>query len=259
MDTPAAGDAADVAVGGRRRGIPLAQFAKGDVAGAASAIGEGVLDTAGAAVGGVADTAAAVGGVADTAGAAAAGALDTLSVASDHAAKIANRVRNCVDDLEDCALLNPLWGALPSCLLEAKPHLCFHEPAELLGRYAARFQKIAAMGFYEVGEALLDLAKDFGKRRFADCSDGARVTNEMGFLWAPATPKRLRSRIDTLARRMPDAGSSRRLRLVSDCFMKSARLLPQVGDMERRRNRRLLNVRARDHRGYNAVNCSPRG
>ena len=44
-------------VGGRRVANTAGAIAKGDVAGAASAIGEGVLDTADAAVDGVADTA----------------------------------------------------------------------------------------------------------------------------------------------------------------------------------------------------------
>jgi hypothetical protein len=208
--------------------------ADGDPKSAVDHVLNGVVDTAGAAADGVVDTVGEVrDGVVDTADAVGDGVVDTIDVVGDHVKDIANSISDCVSDLDDCALLNPLWGALPSCLLEGKPHLCFVEPAELLARYAARFQKIAAMGFYEVGEALLNLAKDFGKRRFADCSDGARVTNEMGFpVGARFTKDAPFIEIDTIKLEgCLDASTvgADLADLFSDCFMRSLRgLLPQV-------------------------------
>ena len=165
------------------------------------------------------------------------GADKVRDAAVDTVEELVDIVEDCfssADDFSNCADLNPLWGQLSECILKGNPADCFAAPAETVGKYAARFQKIASMAFWEVGDSLIDLAADFGQRVHADCKNKAkRVTNELAIPVAVDFKKKApfievdRIKLDgclepaTLAKDLAD--------LFSECFLTSLRaLVPKV-------------------------------
>ena len=112
--------------------------------------------------------------------------IDSAEDVVDAGIDIAGGILDCAKTPLKCIKKNPFWNLLPKCLRDDKPEQCFEviddEDIELIGKYAARLQKIASLSFWELGGTLLRIARESHKRVMENCDPDDEKTIDIP-LW----------------------------------------------------------------------------
>jgi len=151
--------------------------------------------------------------------------VDSANDIADLAEDAADFMLDCVKEPIKCAKKNPFWGLVPDCYKDLKSCFDITDQSKEFATYAIRIHKIASMAMWEVGETLLNIARESHKRRMGNCETQGPDTIikqfpiPTGFTYKKTFPFIKTRMVDLKSCHRPDKWIKTTYNVFKECFL----------------------------------------